>query len=56
LGVVAGLADRMMVMYAGHAVEEASVKEIYGNPRHPYTIGLLGSLPRLDEIREDKLT
>jgi oligopeptide transport system ATP-binding protein len=55
LGVVAGLADRMMVMYAGHAVEEAPVKEVYGDPRHPYTIGLLGSLPRLDEIREDKL-
>jgi len=55
LGVVAGLADRMMVMYAGHAVEEAQVKEMYANPRHPYTIGLLGSLPRLDRIREEKL-
>jgi oligopeptide transport system ATP-binding protein len=56
LGVVAGLADRMMVMYAGHVVEEAPVKEVYGNPRHPYTLGLLGSLPRLDELREDRLT
>jgi oligopeptide transport system ATP-binding protein len=46
----------MMVMYAGFAVEEADVKEVYGNPRHPYTLGLLGSLPRLDEIREDRLT
>jgi oligopeptide transport system ATP-binding protein len=55
LGVVAGLADRVMVMYAGFAVEEAPVKEVYGDPRHPYTIGLLGSLPRLDELREDKL-
>ena len=55
LGVVAGLADRMMVMYAGYIVEEAPVKAIYGDPRHPYTIGLLGSLPRLDEIREEKL-
>jgi oligopeptide transport system ATP-binding protein len=55
LGVVAGLADRMMVMYAGHAVEEAPVKEVYADPRHPYTIGLLGSLPRLDELREDRL-
>ena len=55
LGVVAGLADRVMVMYAGFAVEEASVKDLYGDPRHPYTIGLLGSLPRLDEIREEKL-
>jgi oligopeptide transport system ATP-binding protein len=55
LGVVAGLADRMMVMYAGFIVEEAPVKAIYGDPRHPYTMGLLGSLPRLDEIREEKL-
>jgi oligopeptide transport system ATP-binding protein len=56
LGVVAGIADRMMVMYAGFVVEEAQVKEVYGDPRHPYTIGLLGSLPRLDEIREERLT
>jgi oligopeptide transport system ATP-binding protein len=56
LGVVAGLADRMMVMYAGHVVEEAPVKEVYGDPRHPYTLGLLGSLPRLDELREERLT
>lgn len=56
LGVVAGLADRMMVMYAGHVVEEAPVKEVYADPRHPYTLGLLGSLPRLDEVREDRLT
>ena len=56
LGVVAGLADRMMVMYAGFIVEEAPVKDVYADPRHPYTLGLLGSLPRLDETREDKLT
>jgi oligopeptide transport system ATP-binding protein len=56
LGVVAGLADRVMVMYAGFVVEEAPVKVVYGDPRHPYTLGLLGSLPRLDEIREEKLT
>ncbi|HEY86082.1 MAG TPA: ABC transporter ATP-binding protein [Chloroflexi bacterium] len=55
LGVVAGLADRMVVMYAGMIVEEAPVKELYGNPRHPYTLGLLGSLPRLDEVRDEKL-
>lgn len=55
LGVVAGLADRVMVMYAGFVVEEAPVKEVYADPRHPYTIGLLGSLPRLDEIRAEKL-
>ena len=55
LGVVAGLADRVIVMYAGYIVEEAAVKELYQNPRHPYTLGLLGSLPRLDEDRPVKL-
>ena len=55
LGVVAGLADRVLVMYAGRIVEEAAVKELYANPRHPYTLGLLGSIPRLDEIRPEKL-
>ena len=40
LGVVAGLADRMIVMYAGFIVEESPVKDLYANPRHPYTIGL----------------
>jgi oligopeptide transport system ATP-binding protein len=52
LGVVAGLAEKLIVMYAGYIVERASVKDIYADPRHPYTIGLLGSLPRLDEVRE----
>jgi oligopeptide transport system ATP-binding protein len=56
LGVIAGLAQRVVVMYAGFIVEEAPVKELYGNPRHPYTIGLLGSLPRLDESRARRLT
>jgi len=55
LGVVAGLADRMIVMYAGMIVEEAPVKELYANPSHPYTLGLLGSLPRLDQVSGDKL-
>jgi oligopeptide transport system ATP-binding protein len=55
LGVIAGLADRMQVMYAGHVVEEAPVKVLYADPRHPYTLGLLGSLPRLDEVRREKL-
>jgi oligopeptide transport system ATP-binding protein len=55
LGVVAGLADRVMVMYAGRIVEESPVKELYKNPRHPYTLGLLGSIPRLDEDRPEKL-
>ncbi len=56
LGVVAGLANRVAVMYAGYIVEEAPVKELYKDPRHPYTIGLLGSLPRLDEARRRRLT
>jgi oligopeptide transport system ATP-binding protein len=55
LGVVAGLADRVIVMYAGYIVEEAPVKDLYANPRHPYTMGLLGSLPRLDEERPEEL-
>ena len=55
LGVVAGLADRVMVMYSGYVVEEAPVKELYGDPRHPYTLGLLHSIPRLDETRREKL-
>ncbi|MCB0033147.1 MAG: ABC transporter ATP-binding protein [Anaerolineales bacterium] len=52
LGVVAGIADRVMVMYGGFAVEEARVNELYKNPLHPYTIGLLGSLPRVDGKNE----
>jgi oligopeptide transport system ATP-binding protein len=56
LGVVAGFAERVMVMYAGSIVEEASVEDLYGTPAHPYTIGLLGSLPRLDMLREERLT
>ncbi|MGH3627909.1 MAG: dipeptide ABC transporter ATP-binding protein, partial [Sciscionella sp.] len=48
LGVVAGFADRLMVMYAGRAVETGPVHEIYSRPRMPYTLGLLGSIPRLD--------
>ncbi len=53
LGVVAGIADRVMVMYGGRAAEVALVKDLYENPQHPYTIGLLGALPRLDS-RESK--
>jgi oligopeptide transport system ATP-binding protein len=49
LGVVAGLADRVIVMYAGYIVETAAVDELYGNPTHPYTFLLLQSLPRMDE-------
>ncbi|HEY9523600.1 MAG TPA: ABC transporter ATP-binding protein, partial [Thermopolyspora sp.] len=49
LGIVAGLADRVMVMYAGRAVEVGSVDDTYYRPRMPYTMGLLDSVPRLDE-------
>ncbi len=49
LGIMAGLAERIMVMYAGFIVEKAPVKELYADPRHPYTMGLLKSLPRVDE-------
>ncbi len=55
LGVVAGLAQRVIVMYGGYIIEEAPVTELYANPRHPYTLGLLGSLPRLDETERRKL-
>jgi oligopeptide transport system ATP-binding protein len=56
LGVVAGMTDRVTVMYAGKVVEEGPTKEIFANPRMPYTIGLLRSIPRLDEERGRKLT
>src|SRR6201999_1636566 len=49
LGVVAGLADRMVVMYAGRVVETGTVDELFYDPRHPYTLGLLSSTPHLDE-------
>jgi oligopeptide/dipeptide ABC transporter ATP-binding protein len=55
LGVVAGLAQRVLVMYGGYIIEEAPVKELYASPEHPYTIGLLGSLPRVDEKERTKL-
>lgn len=55
LGVVAGLTQRVHVMYAGRLVETGLVKEIYRNPHHPYTIGLLGSLPRPDDPLGTKL-
>jgi peptide/nickel transport system ATP-binding protein len=53
MGVVAGVADRVLVMYAGRAVEVGSVDQIFYEPHHPYTLGLLASLPRLDEERAD---
>jgi oligopeptide/dipeptide ABC transporter ATP-binding protein len=56
LGVVAGIADRVLVMYAGRPVEIGSVDDIYYEPRMPYTLGLLGSLPRLDAPTRERLT
>ena len=55
LGVVAGCVDRVIVMYAGQIVESAPLREFYANPRHPYSIGLLNSLPRLDSVDAQKL-
>ncbi|WNF06921.1 MULTISPECIES: ABC transporter ATP-binding protein [Brevibacillus] len=53
LGVVAEMADRVVVMYAGEVVEQADVFSLFAEPKHPYTKGLLGSLPKLDENREE---
>ena len=55
LGVVARYADRVNVMYAGRVIETATASELYGNPRHPYTHGLLRSVPRLDQAQKAKL-
>ena len=55
LGVVARYADRVNIMYAGKVIERGSALEIYANPRHPYTVGLLRSVPRLDLPRRAKL-
>ncbi len=55
LGVVAGMADRVIVMYSGFIVEKAEVNDIYADPRHPYTLGLLRSIPRLDLGRQKRL-
>jgi peptide/nickel transport system ATP-binding protein len=55
LGVVAGLCDTINVLYAGRVVETASRRPLFGEPRHPYTVGLLGSIPRLDAGRGERL-
>lgn len=55
LGVVAGLADRVIVMYAGYIVEEALVENLFDDPRHPYTLALLAALPRVDRDRDNRL-
>jgi len=56
LGVIAGHADRICVMYAGKLVEKGTVDEVFYTPRMPYTLGLLGSLPRLDETGRERLS
>ncbi len=55
LGVIAGLADRVMVMYAGNIIERGPVRNLFKDPQHPYTQGLLRSMPRLDEIGTGRL-
>ena len=55
LGVVAGIVDRVNVMYAGYIVESAPVDTVFDDPRHPYTLGLMGSIPRLDAPRGSRL-
>jgi oligopeptide transport system ATP-binding protein len=55
LGVVASLADRLAVMYAGRVVESGPTERVFGDPRHPYTVGLLTSVPRLDGELGDRL-
>jgi oligopeptide transport system ATP-binding protein len=55
LGIVAGMCDRVIVMYGGQIMESGSVEQIYGTSRHPYTWGLLRSIPRLDMEKEKKL-
>jgi peptide/nickel transport system ATP-binding protein len=56
LGVIAGHADRICVMYAGKLVEEGTIQEVFYRPRMPYTLGLLGSLPRIDRGANQRLT
>jgi oligopeptide/dipeptide ABC transporter ATP-binding protein len=55
LGVVAGIADRVLVMYAGFLVEEAPVGQLFSRPLHPYTLSLLAALPRVDRPRSSRL-
>lgn len=52
MGVIAEMADHVAVMYAGRIVEQAPVEQLFATPQHPYTIGLLGSIPRLDQTKD----
>jgi oligopeptide/dipeptide ABC transporter ATP-binding protein len=56
LGVVAEHADKVAVMYAGHIVENSAVDDLYNDPLHPYALGLLGSIARLDHERKERLS
>ena len=56
MGVVAGIADRIVVMYAGRVIEEGPTRAVFRDPQHPYTWSLLGSIPRLDRPRPRRLT
>jgi peptide/nickel transport system ATP-binding protein len=56
LGVIAGHTDRIAVMYAGKLVEKGSIEDVFYRPRMPYTLGLLGSLPRMDDASRERLT
>jgi len=56
LGVVAEMADEVAVMYAGRVVERGTARDIFEDPQHPYTIGLLGSIPRIEEDRDRLLS
>ena len=53
LGVIAGISDRVLVMYAGRIVERGQVEDIFYDPQHPYTEGLLRSMPRIDAVLSD---
>lgn len=53
LGVIAEMADRVLVMYAGQVVEEADVETLFANPQHPYTRGLIGSIPTFGDVRDE---
>jgi peptide/nickel transport system ATP-binding protein/oligopeptide transport system ATP-binding protein len=56
LGVIAGIADRVIVMYGGQIVEQAPVKALFGNPQHPYTRALLKTIPHISGTRSEKLS
>ncbi|SER71550.1 ABC transporter ATP-binding protein [Psychrobacillus sp. OK032] len=56
LGVISEMADRVIVMYYGQIVEQADVRTLFKQPKHPYTIGLLNSIPDIDSVNEDRLT